>query len=252
MVHFTHNYLLNPPHLVTVNVIGAGGNGSQMISGLARLNLALTGLGHPGLHVRLWDNDTVSPANAGRQLFSPADIGQYKSSVLITRINRFFGYDWEARAEKYNGQKKANITITCVDSAKARVMIGKKLTNHAHSTDPLINSIYWLDLGNSQKTGQVVLGTLQAVKQPSVDDKTKKGLPCVTSLFKNLAKIKEENQGPSCSLAEALTKQDLFINSTLAQFGCNLLWKLFREGMIRHHGCYVNVETMSVNAIKIS
>ncbi len=28
-----------------------------------------------------------------------------------------------------------------------------------------------------------------------------------------------------CSLAEALEKQDLFINSTLAHIGCDLLWK---------------------------
>ena len=33
------------------------------------------------------------------------------------------------------------------------------------------------------------------------------------------ARVKEEESGPSCSLAEALEKQDLFINSTLAQLG---------------------------------
>ena len=33
------------------------------------------------------------------------------------------------------------------------------------------------------------------------------------------AKIKENESGPSCSLAEALEKQDLFINSTLAHIG---------------------------------
>ena len=66
-----------------------------------------------------------------------------------------------------------------------------------------------------------------------------------------LKRIKEEKQGPSCSLAEALEKQDLYINSTLAQFGCNLLWKLIRDSNIRQHGCYVNLETLSVNPIKI-
>ena len=42
--------------------------------------------------------------------------------------------------------------------------------------------------------------------------------------------IKEKDSGPSCSLAEALQKQDLFINSMLAQTGCDILWRMLREG----------------------
>ena len=63
------------------------------------------------------------------------------------------------------------------------------------------------------------------------------------------AGILEDDSGPSCSLAEALEKQDLFINSTLAQLGCNILWKMFRHGMIEHHGLYLNHATMKVNPI---
>lgn len=65
------------------------------------------------------------------------------------------------------------------------------------------------------------------------------------------SKVKDNDSGPSCSLAEALEKQDLFINSTLAQLGCNLLWKMFRHGMIEHHGLYLNLSTMKVNPISI-
>ncbi len=62
---------------------------------------------------------------------------------------------------------------------------------------------------------------------------------------------KDEDSGPSCSLAEALEKQDLFINSTLAQLGCNLLWKMFRHGMLEHRGLYLNLETLTVNPIRV-
>ena len=65
------------------------------------------------------------------------------------------------------------------------------------------------------------------------------------------ARVKEEDSGPSCSLAEALEKQDLFINSTLAQLGCNILWKMFRNGMIEHHGLFLNLGTMKVNPVLI-
>ena len=37
-VHYIDNYLINPQHPVTVNLIGAGGTGSQVLTCLARLD----------------------------------------------------------------------------------------------------------------------------------------------------------------------------------------------------------------------
>ena len=34
-IHYIDNYLINPQHPVTVNLIGAGGTGSQVLTGLA-------------------------------------------------------------------------------------------------------------------------------------------------------------------------------------------------------------------------
>lgn len=48
-VHYIDNYLLNPQHPVTVNLIGAGGTGSQVLTCLARLDVTLRALGHPGI-----------------------------------------------------------------------------------------------------------------------------------------------------------------------------------------------------------
>ena len=36
---------------VKVALVGCGGNGSQMLTGLARMHLALRAFGHPGLNV---------------------------------------------------------------------------------------------------------------------------------------------------------------------------------------------------------
>lgn len=255
-VHFTHNYLLNPVHKVTVDLIGLGGTGSQVLTNLARINEALVGLGHPGLHVTAWDPDEVTTSNMGRQLFSPADLGQNKAIVLTTRVNRFFGYDWEARPAQYKVDRFSNFIITCIDTAKGRIQIADKLNRwpkdslQRHS-EPTDRPYYWLDIGNLQKTGQVVLGTIQPIPQPNAELEKKRVLQTVVQKFPQLKKIKESDQGPSCSLAEALKKQDLFINSTLAQLGCNIIWKLFREGMIKHHGCFVNLETMNVNPMPI-
>lgn len=50
-IHYTDSYLLSPYHPVSVFVIGAGGTGSQVVTNLARMDVALRSLGHPGLHV---------------------------------------------------------------------------------------------------------------------------------------------------------------------------------------------------------
>lgn len=268
--HYTEKYLLDPTHQVTINLIGCGGTGTQVLSGLARLNEALLALNHPGLSVTVWDDDIISPANIGRQLFSPADIGQNKAVLSVTRVNRFFGYEWQAQPRRFNLKyirynqpgSSANITITCVDSAKARIGIAKIL-KPLSTREPYERQFYWLDYGNLQKTGQVVLGTIGEIDQHKNtgaeshngrNSKYREGvwkLKNVIELLPQIKKVREKNQGPSCSLAQALNKQDLFINSTLANLGLNLLWKLFREGRISNQGCYLNLDTISVNPIKI-
>ena len=246
-VHTIHNYLLNPEHPVTINVIGCGGNGSQVLTQLARINEALKKLGHPGLYVTCFDNDRITDSNIGRQLFSPAELGMNKAVALTTRLNRFFATNWKAVPIHYNqhveeNDRIANITITCVDSVKARKEIYKVMKSDAKKKngDPLRKIFYWMDIGNSQNSGQFVLGTFD-----------KKGLPHVFDKFPSFLKQKDKDTGPSCSLAEALTKQDLFINSTLTQLAMSLLWKCFREGRIQYHGAFINLETFKIAPIHI-
>lgn len=259
-VHYIHNYLLAPQHPVTVNVIGAGGTGSQVITNLARLDVTLRALNHPGLSVTVYDPDIVTEANIGRQLFGWSDIGLNKARCLVTRINNFFGNDWMAKARSYpvspmeaRNSDIANIFITCTDNVKSRKDLWKLLKAvpdpvYVNHSTPL----YWLDFGNTQTCGQAVLGTIpRKVKQPESHlYETVSSLKVVTRLVR-YSQVKDDESGPSCSLAEALNKQDLFINSTLAQLGCNLLWKMFRHGMIDHHGLFLNLETMKVNPIVV-
>ena len=257
-IHFTDRYLLNPRHPVTVFVIGAGGTGSQVITNLARMSMALQALGHPGLHVTVFDPDTVSQANIGRQLFSETELGLNKAVSLVTRINCFFGYAWTAEPQcfptrNFSGESTANIIITCTDNIRSRLTLWKFLKkvrkeNFSDHSAP----IYWMDFGNTQTTGQVVLGTVpKKIKQPASKlYETVNSLKVITRMVK-YARVKETDSGPSCSLAEALERQDLFINSTLAQLGCGILWKMFRNGVIEHNGLYLNLDTMKVNPIII-
>lgn len=260
-VHFTDNYLLNPTNPISVNLIGAGGTGSQMLTSLARMNHALNELHHAGLSVRLWDDDIVTQANLGRQLFAESELGLHKSVSLINRVNRFFGMNWKAETRKFEKDSLnrlpenagTNIYISCVDNVKTRFEIAeilKKLNNCGYYSN---RPRYWVDFGNSQNTGQVILSTVGKISQPQSEKyDTVENLPLVTDEFGELLKDSEmQDDAPSCSLAEALDKQDLFINSTIAQMGSSLLWNLFRNGMTEYRGFFLNLKNFQSQPLRL-
>jgi PRTRC genetic system ThiF family protein len=134
--HIVEKTLLNPYNPLMVNLIGAGGTGSQFLTALARINYSLIALNHPGLMVRVFDDDKVEEANLGRQLFSSAELGLYKAVALVNRINLFFGTNWKAIPERYDATilkdepelAMAEITISCVDTVSARFEIANLLS----------------------------------------------------------------------------------------------------------------------------
>jgi PRTRC genetic system ThiF family protein len=261
-VHFTDNSLINATNPVTINLIGAGGTGSQVLTALARMNHALTALNHAGLQVTLWDNDVITEANLGRQLFAPCETGLYKSVALVNRINRFFGTNWKAQVQKFERDSlgrlpdpaAASIYISCVDNVKARFEIAEILTalrsiRNGYHNQPK----YSLDIGNAKNTGQAILSTVGNIRQPQSEKyETVASLPLVTEEFGELLKQSEQSDDtPSCSVAEALEQQDLFINSTLAQMSCSLLWGLFRNGLTEHRGFFLNLKNFRSQPIPV-
>jgi PRTRC genetic system ThiF family protein len=263
-VHIVEKEWLNPYNPIVVNLIGAGGTGSQVLTALARMNNALIELNHPGLFVRLFDDDRVERANLGRQLFATAELKQYKAVALINRVNLFFGTNWKAVTGRYDKASlkqlpelaQAGLTISCVDTVQSRLEIAeilKKLYKHANGYGRN-KPVYYMDFGNNRFTGQVILSTIGKVPQPEMKKyRTVETLPMVTDEFKDLLMASEStDKTPSCSLAEALTKQDLFINSSLANLGASLLWQLFREGMLFNRGFFVNLKEFRMQPLKVS
>lgn len=260
--HYTAPYLLNPQHPITVNVIGAGGNGSQVLTQLARIDQSLKRLGHTGLFVTCYDDDVVSESNMGRQLFSPADIGLNKAVVLITRLNQCFGTAWKAKPVLYKkGSKEreyANVFITCVDNKESRKVVSEVLgyttqKNFNKYLEPFEKPYYWIDLGNTQNTGQFVIGSCGAIEQPKQTETLLpvRALQNIYERFPEALKQRSKVSGPSCSLSDALKKQDLFINSMLVQLAMHTFWKMFREGKIDHHGAFINLKTLDIAKINL-
>ena len=236
--HYTHPRLVSDK--VHVHLVGAGGSGSLMLMGLARLHTAIVALGHPGLQVTCSDPDRVSQANLGRQLFTAADVGAYKSEVLIQRVNAWHGLDWSAERHAWNstdlGADMVNIVVSCVDSARARVNLWRDLN------DTYRKPYYWLDLGNRAGDGQVVLGI---PPWSSVHAAYEYRLPTVIELFPELEEHPEafdQDDAPSCSLAQALERQALFVNQGVVTPALQLLWQIFRHGRTHWCGAFVNAD----------
>ncbi len=249
--HFISFSVSAPAYPVQIVLIGAGGTGSQVITGLARMHYALRKLGHPGFILHVIDGDKVSEANIGRQIFSPSDIGKNKAEVLVTRVNTFFGLAWIAypmmlktdmKIER-NGHGYPLIILTAVDTAGGRIAI----SNWIRKTDLL----YWLDFGNKTSSGQVILGTLpgHGIKQPYKHAVNR--LPTVLDLYPDMESIPEKDQGPSCSMEEALQRQDLFINQWVSTADLELLWKCFRRGYITESGAFINLNPLTIRALPI-
>ena len=235
---------------VRILVVGAGGNGSAIVMGLPYLHQAMRAWGHPyGLEITLMDGDTVSETNCVRQPFSWSDVGQNKATVLINRINLFWGTKWNAQPTCFdettlrpNHDRNPDLVIGCVDTRAGRAVIGRSVCKKSSYVT------YWLDLGNNASSGQFVLG------QPLNGRNRRKAqrLRTVSELYPEIADAATgEDSWPSCSAVEALERQEPFINQTLAASALAMLARLFRYGTLLHHGGFINAAAGLMSALPV-
>jgi PRTRC genetic system ThiF family protein len=235
---------------VRVLIVGAGGTGSSIAMNLPYLDQAMRVWGHAtGLDVAMMDADTVSATNCVRQPFSASDIGQNKATVLINRINTFWGTKWRAIPHRFHARsfeshrdEIPDILIGCVDSREARKAIEKSFSH------VLTGTCYWLDLGNNAASGQYVLG------QPLNSRNRRKAerLRTVSELYPEITDADAgEDPLPSCSAVEALDRQEPFINQTLALNALAMLGQLFRYGKLSYHGAFFNARSGQTSALPV-
>jgi PRTRC genetic system ThiF family protein len=240
-----------------VLLIGCGGNGSAVLFGLPYLHHALQAWGFSdGLQVTVMDADTVSPTNCVRQPFGSADIGQNKATILINRVNLFHGLSWRSDETFFSKDAKNNVAsssfdstidfvISCVDTREARKAMHEAFNN---KMGPWRRVGYWLDIGNNASNGQFVLG------QPlnDMNRQSKERLRTVTELFPSIMDTSlGEGSLPSCSAAEALERQEPFVNNVLATSALSMITRLVRYGELNHQGAFYNAESGRSQPISI-
>lgn len=143
---------------VNLTLVGVGGTGSHIASGLVAIAQALDARGVPS-DLLFIDPDIVETKNVGRQLFSTADVGQPKAAAVAGRLSAAFRMNIAAAARRIDGQdsfvvadpKTLNVVIGAVDNHAARALIAGAVARAK-------GRLWWLDAGNSEHAGQVSLG----------------------------------------------------------------------------------------------
>ena len=217
-------------------------------SALSRPGRREHGVGYYGIDAAMMDADVVSETNCVRQPFSISDIGLNKATVLINRINLFWGTQWKALPIYLDKRARINdlhpdIVIGCVDSRAARAAIEEALKGSLNRTS------YWLDLGNNAASGQYILG------QPLNDRNHRKAerLRTVSELYPEISDVrKAEDPLPSCSRpSKRWTGRSRSSTRHLPMSALAMLSRLFRHGRLKHHGAFFNAVTGHMSALPI-
>jgi PRTRC genetic system ThiF family protein len=216
-------------------VVGCGGTGSLVLSGLLSIVIALRGCGRrSAINITAYDGDIVTMANIGRQPFYPAEIEQNKAVALVNRLN-MAGLNAKAEPkyfDKIEGSRVNRLVIGCVDTRKSRRTIKECLKGYRG---------YYLDCGNDLHSGQVIVGC----GHPDYK------LPMPWDICPDLVSDAPEDNTPSCSLAEALNSQDLMVNRFAANIALELVWQLLRYNSLEIQGAFFDSRRMRVNPIPI-
>lgn len=213
---------IGEPTTIAVALVGCGGTGSFAALHLARLAYEARRSGL-ALDLIFIDPDTVEDKNIGRQNFCPAEIGQAKAYALASRYNLAFGLEIGAiqrrvgQMDLINCMRRYNsmlLVIGCVDSPAARREIAGALVGKSRSN----RAVWWLDAGNSERSGQVLIGNGDRLK---VDEALGcVGLPWPSVQEPEIVTQKsmgaEEQGGISCAEALAANVQSLMINQAMA------------------------------------
>jgi PRTRC genetic system ThiF family protein len=148
---------LPPTSEVWLYLVGTGGTGSYLAQSLARLAYQARTKGIQ-VHLTFIDPDRVEAKNVGRQLFCPAEVGQFKAETLALRFNAAFGLDIravphpvEALSLKASGRAGQCLVMGAVDNHLARQAIHRLVTQHR---------VWWCDAGNEAVAGRVYMGNL--------------------------------------------------------------------------------------------
>lgn len=232
------------PQLRRIAIVGAGGTGSYLAQGLAKLVAGY----RLQVEVLLVDPDTVEEKNCARQNFQAYEIGQPKAEALAYRLNQQYGTAFGAvvgigesllgsevsrsvssgsfasgSAQKKPFLNMERLIVTCVDTLEAR--------------KPYRECGPWLDLGNGLETGQAIYGITDEKAAIAGELENWAKVPQVAALpnaylVAGMAKLKRSKKKvPGCA-DTPFAEQGVFANEWAAAAGLAILHQILVKGEV--------------------
>lgn len=218
-------------HSVHVVVIGLGGTGGYLFPNVARLVNQLNKDGVKDIMLTAVDGDVIEEKNINRQNFFYPDLGKNKADLMTSRHGKLFGAqygtvksyieDEDTLREIIFQGDRFPIVVSCVDNHKTRQLIHRV---YMEKTDQFI----WIDSGNEQFSGQVVVGYNTSKKLEDGDTTPHMfKLPAVSEVFPEVLSTESRfNSEVSCDEMAVDNIQNISANimSSTQQFAMlNLL-----------------------------
>src|SRR5258706_10922124 len=226
-------------HISLVILVGAGGTGSKLARSIACIlyDMKLRRKHIPKFTII--DMDRIEAKNIGRQLFLDSEISQFKSEVVAARLNAGLGLEIEAVTEPFN--------VTRHVPGYGALLVGAVDNHLARAEMARAENSLWLDTGNSENSGQVVLGSTSSreVVMACIREGKYHDLPNAALLFPALLEP-EPTPKPtvvegSCADQTAAGFQHLLINDFLAATAAGYIHKLLNDEPITTFCSFINI-----------
>jgi PRTRC genetic system ThiF family protein len=240
-----------PPGHVNVTLVGCGGTGSHIAQSLARLAAHCRDTGSASISNCLIEGDRVENRNVGRQLFSVADVGKNKAQVLAARFSAVFGLGITAVPQMLEpnqalGQSGYGILVGAVDGAAGRRAIANQLDTR--------NWRLWIDCGNHEHSGQVVVGT--TLTSDHMHKAVQLGmcakLPVAPLLYPELLKDVSVRPREDCAAAMEDNAQSLMVNQMMAGIASQYLYQIVVQRRLTTFQTVIDLSSLSMRSTPIT
>jgi PRTRC genetic system ThiF family protein len=256
MITLTHEkryrLQIGAPDIYRIYLVGCGGTGSFLALHLARLAYHVRE--RYGREVRLTfiDPDRVEDKNIGRQNFCPAEIGAYKAHTLMRRYNAAFGLDIQAVCAPFassmtTGRVAFRLLVGAVDNAAARRELQTAATVMGGAT-------WWLDCGNHEHAGQVLLGNRADLRAPEIALGFCGGLPLPSVQAPELLEANSElrmTNGESCAELALRDAQSLMVNQMAAGWAASYVYRLLIGKDLDVYATYFDLVSAAARSLPI-
>lgn len=243
-------------------LIGCGGTGSWLAPAVVRVARLLIEKFDKDVSVHFVDPDVIEAKNVYRQNFCAAEIGLNKADSLAFRYGLAWGVEVNSWSKPFRDVAASSyadntvILIGCVDRSSARHEILRATSR--------LQRGWWLDCGNFQSAGQVLLGStfnrppdpfqlpnfcswlpLPSKQHPELVYDTPQ--PGITSAFPAEPLLSEHAQ-MSCADLALLDSQGMSINQRIAAEAADYLVRMLLTKDLTRFATYIDLASGSTRS----